>query len=202
MEKQELLDLGLDEDTVKQVMVLHAKDIQVANAKTAAAEQGRDDLKTQLEERDSQLTKLKKAVGDNEDLQDQIKSLQDANKQATADYQEKLAKQSKEFKIDNALRDANAKNPKAVKALLELDQVSVDGENLVGLEDQLNSLKESDGYLFGSPQSGTKKKIIVPGNPGSGDNVAKSLNDMSLAEQSKLYREDPAKWKELADATK
>lgn len=203
MEKQDLLDLGLEEAAAKQVLVLHAKDIQAANAKTATAEQERDDLKGQLGERDKQLTKIKQSAGDNEELKEQIKTLQDTNKQTATDFQAKLDKQARDFKIEQALSNAQAKNPKAVKALLDLEEVKVDGDQLLGMEDQLKALKESDGYLFEDTEpDGNQSKggvhIFPKGNPPRGDN-AKTLDDLSLAEQSKLYREDPKKWQTLAN---
>lgn len=203
MEKQDLLDLGLEEETAKQVLVLHAKDIQAANAKTATAEQERDDLKGQLGERDKQLTKIKQSAGDNEELKEQIKTLQDTNKQTATDFQAKLDKQARDFKIEQALSNAQAKNPKAVKALLDLGEVKVDGDRLLGMDDQLKALKESDGYLFEDTEpDGNQSKggvhIFPKGNPPRGDK-AKALDDLSLAEQSKLYREDPKKWQALAN---
>ena len=177
MEKQDLLDLGMDEELAKKVLIVHAKDIQAANAKTATAEQERDGLKTQLSERDGQLATLKKSAGDNDELKEQIKSLQDANKESTANYEKQLAKQKLDYKIDTALQGAKAKNPTAVKALLKLDNVSVDDkDNLVGLDDQLKGLKESDGYLFGeSTSQSTSKKIFPTGNPNGGE-VEKTIS--------------------------
>lgn len=210
MEKQDLLDLGMDEELAKKVLIVHAKDIQAANAKTATAEQERDDLKGQLGERDKQLTKIKQSAGDNDELKEQIKTLQDTNKQTATDFQAKLDKQARDFKIEQALSNAQAKNPKAVKALLDLEEVKVDGDQLLGMEDQLKALKESDGYLFEDTEpDGSQSKggvhifpsgvhIFPKGNPSRGDKT-KTLDDLSLAEQSKLYREDPKKWQTLAN---
>lgn len=67
--------------------------------------------------------------------------------------------------IDIALMNAGTRNVKATKALLNLDNVKLDGTNLIGLNDQLEALKKSDAYLFnatttvnkgGSSKDGTK----------------------------------------------
>lgn len=185
MKKQELLDLGIDEETVKAVIAIHAKDIQEANAKTAAAEQARDDLQVRVDGYDDQLAEIKKSAGDNEELKNQIKDLQDANKKTAKDYQNKLAEQQKEFRIESALRDANAKNPKAVKALLDLEKVSVDGDNVIGLDDQLKNLQESEGYLFGDKQPNGAKKVFTQGNP-AGGNPDKGIGDAISDKNSNL----------------
>lgn len=67
--------------------------------------------------------------------------------------------------IEMALVNAGTRNAKATKALLNLDNIKLDGENLIGLNDQLENLKKSDSYLFngtttinkgGSSKDGTK----------------------------------------------
>lgn len=50
--------------------------------------------------------------------------------------------------VNMALVEAKAKNPKLAKAALDMSLVKLDGENLVGLTEQLDNLKKSDGYLF------------------------------------------------------
>lgn len=107
------------------------------------------ELNDQLKERDNQLKDLGDKAKGNEDLQKQINDLQDANKQTATDYQAKLDKQAFDFSLEKALSDAKAKNPKAVKALLNAEAIKLDGDKLLGLEEQLKTLQESDGYLFG-----------------------------------------------------
>ncbi|MCS4446763.1 phage scaffolding protein, partial [Clostridium botulinum] len=55
-----------------------------------------------------------------------------------------------------ALKSANVRNTKAVKALLNMDNVKLDGENILGLTDQLETLKGSDSYLFETTVSGNE----------------------------------------------
>ena len=62
--------------------------------------------------------------------------------------QEKLEQQKLDSEIDKALLKNKAKNPKAVKALLEMGKVELTDDGVKGLEDQLESLKENDDYLF------------------------------------------------------
>ena len=53
-----------------------------------------------------------------------------------------------ETKIDLAINSAKAKNVKSVKANLDLDKIKLDGDKLLGFDDQIESLKKSDAYLF------------------------------------------------------
>lgn len=53
-----------------------------------------------------------------------------------------------ESKIDLAINNAKAKNVKSVKANLDLDKIKLDGDKLLGFDDQIEALKKSDAYLF------------------------------------------------------
>ena len=70
-------------------------------------------MKSQLDERDQQLVDLQKNSKNVDDLNEQIKQLQSDNKKANEEWQNKLATQTKNFKIETALREAKAKNVKA-----------------------------------------------------------------------------------------
>lgn len=103
-------------------------------------------LKDTLKERDGQLEDLKKV--DAEGLQAKIETLQTENKEAQKKFDAALAQVQKDNAIEAALVAAKAKNTKAVKALLDMDKITLDGQNLKGLDDLIKALKGSDGFLF------------------------------------------------------
>lgn len=161
------------------------------------------DLKYQLEQRDSQLKELKIKAAGNEELTTKIAELENLNTQTKEEYETKMSVLRKETAIELALKDQQAKNVKAVKALLDLDKVSVDGGNLIGLKEQLESLKESDSYLFGTDtldgrEPNKNTKIIDPqykNNPWSKEHF-------NLTEQGKMLRENPELAAKLKSAVK
>ena len=108
-------------------------------------------LETDIQERDKQLEQLKNAAGNSEELKAQIEQLQAENQKAAEEWQAKVAQMQLDFAIEKALTVAKAKNAKAVKALLDMEKVKLDGEQLLGLDDQLKELQKSDAYLFGEP---------------------------------------------------
>lgn len=77
------------------------------------AEHGKDITKLQekvsslTNEHDKQLDRLQKSSKDVDDLNEQIKQLQSDNKKANEEWQNKLATQTKNFKIETALREAD-----------------------------------------------------------------------------------------------
>lgn len=67
--------------------------------------------------------------------------------------EERLRLALKEQAVLLALAAAGARNPRVVKAAIDLEQVELteDGE-LQGLQEQVEALKRSDGYLFETVQ--------------------------------------------------
>jgi len=148
-------------------------------------------LEADIDERDKQLEQLKNAAGNSEELKAQIEQLQAENQKAAEEWQAKMAQMQLDFAIEKALAAAKAKNAKAVKALLDLEKVKLDGEQLLGLDDQLKTLKETDPYLFGD--SGKVGGGTNP--PGVGDPEVNpwKKETWNLTMQGKILREDPAK---------
>lgn len=125
------------------------------------------DLQEQLNNRDEQLEELKKI--DAEGLQAKIDELQQANEQTKTEYEEKLQQQAFEHKLHDVLKDSGVRNVKAVKALLDIDEIKLDGDKLLGLDGQLEKLKETDDYLFQSEEpAGNDPQIVTGGNPQGG----------------------------------
>src|SRR5690625_5175873 len=83
-----------------------------------------EDLTNQLTERDEQLEDLKKV--DAEGLQAKIDELQQVNEQTKTEYEQKLQTQAFEHRLENTLKDAGVRNVKAVKALLDTENIKLE----------------------------------------------------------------------------
>ncbi|SMB95408.1 Phage minor structural protein GP20 [Desulfonispora thiosulfatigenes DSM 11270] len=150
------------------------------------------DLQIQIKERDKQLGELKIKAAGNEELTTKINELEKLNKTTKEEYETKIVALRKETSIELKLKDEKAKNLKAVKALLDLEKVSLDGENLIGLEEQLKTLKEQESYLFGSDtlKGREPNKDTNPVDPECKNNPF-SKEHFNLTEQGKLLKENP-----------
>ncbi len=124
-------------------------------------------LESQLEERDSQIDQLKKDTNASEELQQKIEELQEQNEKTQQELEQKLEQQRLESGVEKALLRNNARNPQAVKALLDLDSVKVDEDEVKGLEPQLKELRESDPYLFEGDGSSSGGDEGFSGDDGS-----------------------------------
>jgi len=130
----------------------------------------RNRYKEQVAERDTQLADLGAKAKDHDTLRVQIAELQAKNKQAAEDYEKQLKEQRFAFAVERAVAKADARNVKAVVALLDASKISLDGENLLGFDEQVAALKESDPYLFGVElkgrvPEGAGKPPQTPENP-------------------------------------
>ncbi|MDF9417503.1 phage scaffolding protein [Bacillus altitudinis] len=162
------------------------------------------ELKSQLDERDQQLTALQKQAKGNEELQTAIEQLQEENKKVSEEYQQKLDKQAFDFAIESALRDAKARNIKSVKANLNVEDLKLAGDKVIGLDEQLAALKESDGYLFetenDSPPGLAGRQPHGTSNSAANLPTAKnpfSKEHLNLTEQGQILSSDPEQAKKL-----
>lgn len=140
----------------------------------------KNDYKKQVEERDKQLTDLKEKASGNEEMQQQIQQLQDDNKKLQEDYEAQMQQQQFDYALKDELSANKVRNPKAVKALLDTETIKLDGDKLLGLEEQLKGIKESDPYLFEEEESNEPPKpSFTTGqhNKGTGNGEPASLQE-------------------------
>ncbi|ASS76825.1 hypothetical protein CIG75_19015 [Tumebacillus algifaecis] len=130
------------------------------------------ELKAQLEkdikDRDKQLTDLKAAAGNNDELKKQIETLQTENKTKETEYQAKLSDMSVNSAIKLALA-GKAHDPDLIANLLDKSKIEVneDGSIKAGLEDQLKGLRESKAFLFVNETKQPKGWKPADGNGGN-----------------------------------
>lgn len=188
MKKEDLIALGLTEEQADAVIAGYGQ--MVPKTRLDAKIQEVNDLKGQIAGYDTQLEELKKV--DAEGLQIKIAELQQANENIKTEYEQKLQQRDYDYALENALRDAKAKNPVAVKALLKTDAIKLVDNQFVGLEEQLTALKVSDDYLFVA--EGVKGKTPPGGQAGGKpEKNPFSKEHWNLTEQGRLLRENPEK---------
>lgn len=204
MERDFLKDLGLSSDQIKKVMAQYGKDIQQFKAdhdQITQVEANNKALQTQLSQRNDQLKDLQKQAADNADLKAKIGEAIAKNKEQAKQFKAQMAARDKQDAISNSLRDVGARNSKAVEALLDLDKVSLDDNgNLIGLNEQLESIKKSDGYLFNSEDKEKPKapQIVAAGNPSEGPNKATiDLTKASYQDILKFKHDYPKEYERL-----
>lgn len=191
MNKEQLIALGLTEEQADAVINGYGQMVPKSRLDTKIQEN--NDLKEQLSERDNQLEGLKKV--DAEGLQTKITELQQANEQLKNDHEQQITQRDFDFALENALRDAKAKNPRAVKALLDAKSIQLVDGQLTGLDEQLTALKASDDYLFVADGLKGKTPPTPPGTLPTNNPFSKE--NWNLTKQGQLLREEPERAKQL-----
>ena len=184
MKREELKKLNLTDEQIDKVMSLHGADVENSKSKIAELNKTNESLQSQISERDKDLKTLKKQAGDNEELSNQFKELQNKYKQDTENLTKELQQTKLSSAVDSALGKAKVRNTKAAKALLNMDEVKLnDKGELEGLEDQISSLQKTDGYLF---DQGNKEPYQPQGGGGNTDpDPVATMTNIFKGEESK-----------------
>lgn len=159
MKTEFLKELGLSQEVINKIMEENGKDIAAEQLKTTNKA---EELKTANETIKSMGEKIKAFDGVD------VEKLKKSVGEWETKYNTDIAAVKRDSAIDLALTAAKAKNPKAAKALLNLEGVKLDGEKLLGLDEQLAKLKTSDAYLFGDAESDKAKEKTGPGSVNTG----------------------------------
>lgn len=174
LNREDLREIGIEDDKIDKVMSLHGKTVQDFKDKeekfkeeNSEAKQEVKLFKKRVDEQNNQLDELKQQVNSGEDLNEKVKALQDANTQKDEQHQQEMNKVKLRYEIDKELDRAGAKNRVAVMALVNNDDVSLsDDEGVQGLNEQLEQLRETDGYLFNDNSQDNQNG----GNDGNNEN--------------------------------
>lgn len=191
MKRKELEDLGLTKEQADAVMKINGADIENAKSVSAAEitnlQTEIEGLNGQVKERDKQLEDLKKSAGDNEELQKQIEQLQTDNATAKANHESEMNQLKVEYAVEKALTGANAKNIKAVKALLDLDDAKLDKDgNVKGLHEQIDKLVsgEDTKFLFNEVQQSQQQQTFKGFQPGATSTGVKPGTEVDTSKMS------------------
>ena len=151
MNRSFLENLGITKENIDSIMAENGKDIETAKAPIAGLNDQITALKATISERDTQLDDLKKNAGDIDALKNQIAELQESNANKAKEYEAQIKAVKVSAAVEKALGEAGAKNGKAVKAFLDLDNAEIaDDGTIKGLAKQIDTLKadESTSFLF------------------------------------------------------
>lgn len=203
MEREFLEKQGLNADQISAIMAQYGKDVNGIKsdyeAKVSDLSGKVDGLTGQVSERDKQIKELGAAAKDNADWKAKFDDAQKTIAENDKAMKTKLLDQKKDFTIQQALTKAGAYNNKAVMAIMDMDQISVDDKgNILHVDDAIKAAQEAFPQGFKVQEKKESKpapRVFTGGNADS--TVEKKPSEMSLEEQNKLYQEDPNRWRSL-----
>ncbi|MDW3926437.1 phage scaffolding protein [Staphylococcus saprophyticus] len=155
--RDNLREIGIDEESLEKVMTLHGQEVQGLNDKVSQKEEKVNELQSTVDsykednkQKDNELKDLQEKAKNGDDLQQTISDLRQANEDREKERQKEINDLKFNHNLENKLRDVGARNVKAVRALLDSENLKFNDEEneVIGLQDQLEKLRESDSYLF------------------------------------------------------
>lgn len=181
MRRDFLKSLGIeDKDVIDKILDENSSDIGRAKGELQTYKDKVTELEGEIKTKDGKIAELEKATGDVTELNQKITQLEADKTKLQGDLDTKVTELQKNHAMENGVRDAKAKNVKAVMALLDKTKITYTDGKLEGLSEQLKTLVEDEAtsFLFGEAQSGNPSGTH-PGNPSGGTNTppAKSFSE-------------------------
>lgn len=161
MKKEELLELGLTEEQIQGVFKLNGQDINSIKSE-------RDNLKSELEVANNKISEL----GDYENIKSEVEK-----------YKNEISDLKLNHSIENSLMKSKVKNPKAAKALLDMEALKNSKNFDSDLENQIKSMKESDSYLF---------EVEGSSVGGAGSVNEPNVKDMTYSQMMEYLEKNPS----------
>lgn len=154
------------------------------NEKLKTANTEIETLKTSQTSIQDEYENYKKGSISQEDYDAKVKEIQD-----------KANDTIKQNNFDNKLaiklmsKEINAKDVVDIRANLDISKISLDGENFIGLDEQIKNLKEKKDYLF------NKEEIVITGIGENGrqkvDGEDTKINEMSYSQMCEYLEKNP-----------
>jgi len=181
MTKEQLIALGLTEEQATKAAGASQEELKTYIPKHRFDEVNEENktLKTTVKDNATQLESLKTAAGSSEELKTQIATLQAENKKKDDEHQTQL----KDLTLTNAIKIALAgkvHDEGLAAGLVDKTKLVIDGDKIVGLDEQIKGLAESKKFLFKEVQTESPKpgfKIGADGKQVPADGKPMSLAD-------------------------
>ena len=152
MKTEELKQIGLSDEQIKEVFKLNGADVN------AAKESAKAEAKPQIDNLNSQLQtateSLKKFEGiDPAKLQTEIQNLNTKLATQKADYEKQIADRDFNSLLDSTIVSLGGKNTKAIGALLtDVEKIRSSKNQEADLKAALETIKKENDYLFESAE--------------------------------------------------
>ena len=151
MDFKELLKAqGLSDDQIKAITKsmkenkIYTTSEENIDTRYAKLKEKKEDLETQLTSANDTIKNLKALEIDNTKLKDEISKFETTK----ANYEKALTEKDFNYALEDALKGSKSKNNKLVKALLDMEKIKYEDGKIVGLDEQLKTIKEENSFLF------------------------------------------------------
>ena len=167
MKRDFLKNLGIeDKDIIDKILDENSADIGRAKGELQT-------YKDKVTELEGQVATLKPKAEKVDTLEQENAQLKTDKTNLTTELNTKVSEIKKTHAIENCVRDAKARNIKAVLAQLDMTKITYENDTLNGLTEQLEALKsgEDTSFLFGENKSTPSGTHVGTPNSNGGKNT-------------------------------
>lgn len=187
MKRDFLKSLGIeDKDIIDKILDENSADIGRAKGELQTYKDKVTELEGKITAKDGEIASLTTKANKVDTLEQENAQLKTDKTNLTNELNTKVSEIQKTHAIESGVRDAKARNIKAVLAQLDMTKITYENGELSGLTEQLESLKtgEDTSFLFGDKQAPSGTHVGTPNNNGGAntqtsntfaDAVAKAL---------------------------
>ncbi|BCZ46947.1 hypothetical protein psyc5s11_30140 [Clostridium gelidum] len=113
------------------------------------------DYKKQVGERDTQINSLKEEFKDTAGLKEKLEILEKDNKTQKETHEKQLSAIAFDNALEKGLGAYSIKDKVSIMAHIDKTKLKVDGDNVIGLKEQMEPLQKSHDFLFEKEINGT-----------------------------------------------
>lgn len=192
MKRKFLEDLGLESDAIEKIMAEAGKEITTLKAKV-------DDLTEQITVKETTITEKNNKIAELEKVDVEAIKKQ-AREEGIAEGSKEVEVFKKQNALDKALSKYKAKDTSILSKMLDMEKVKYDDnfEIVEGLEEQVNTLKESHDYLFENDKPLPQFTTNIKQSTNNGEITKEVFKKMGYQARNKLYNENKALYDQLA----
>lgn len=181
MTKEELQALGLNDEQITEVFKLKGKVVNELKEKITLLETEKINLETQINTANAEIESYKSM--DFEGIKKSADEYKEKFEKLQKDSEDNLKALKFEHLVDMELSNAKAKNSKAVKALLDLENLSKSNNINEDLKNAIETVKSENDYLFESDNAD------LGGSVNKGNTLpAKDLTQLSYEEFASQFK--------------
>ena len=192
MKRDFLKNLGIeDKDIIDKILDENSSDIGRAKGELDTYKTKVSELESQLNDKNDEIKTLKANAEEVETLKQTVTQLETDKSNLTTELNTKVTQLKKDHAVVEKIREVKGKNVKAIMALLDMEKIKYENEELSGIDEQLTSLAsaEDSSMLFGdsnpTPPAGTHFNNPPAGNNGGTPPVSKTLAEAISKAMSK-----------------
>ena len=149
-----LKNCGVEEEKANEIVKamneakIYTTNLENVDVRYSKLQEQNKQLKEANKNYETQIEDFSKNNADIKALNELVEQLQLSNKELEENHSKEMHNLQFNFALEGALTNAKSKNNKALKALLNMDNIKYQEGKLEGLQEQIEALQKDASYLF------------------------------------------------------